>query len=288
MFERFSEAARRAVFFSRFEASCCGAQTIEPEHFLLGVLRENPAVQRHIDADGVRQAIHARLPVAEARTTSVDIPLGTTTKRIIVSAGEEADRLGSRWIECSHLLAGILREEQTHAAQVLEQFAITPAAVGREMPPPELPRLGPLAAGLAAQLARAQHHLERMAEGEADQKLKRRDWTRKEAMAHLIDLATAHHQWIVRALVEPRVTAVSYPEQEWSAAQRVELLPWMQLVEIWVQLQGLLIHLLSNVPEERQEIPIRIGLAPAVPLRELAGSYQERIEVVLGEIVTHG
>ena len=41
MFERYTEKARRAVLFARFEASQSASPAIEPEHMLLGVLRDN-------------------------------------------------------------------------------------------------------------------------------------------------------------------------------------------------------------------------------------------------------
>jgi hypothetical protein len=38
MFERYTESARRVVFFARFEASNYGSRYIETEHLLLGLL----------------------------------------------------------------------------------------------------------------------------------------------------------------------------------------------------------------------------------------------------------
>jgi ATP-dependent Clp protease ATP-binding subunit ClpC len=43
MFERFTEKARRAVFFARYEASQYGNSYIETEHLLLGLWREDLA-----------------------------------------------------------------------------------------------------------------------------------------------------------------------------------------------------------------------------------------------------
>ena len=39
MFERFTERARRCIYFARQSASEYGSQTIETEHLLLGLLR---------------------------------------------------------------------------------------------------------------------------------------------------------------------------------------------------------------------------------------------------------
>ena len=41
VFERYTERARRVIFFGRYEASHFGSKTIETEHFLLGLLRED-------------------------------------------------------------------------------------------------------------------------------------------------------------------------------------------------------------------------------------------------------
>jgi ATP-dependent Clp protease ATP-binding subunit ClpC len=44
MFERYTEKARRVIFFARYEASQFGAPYIETEHLLLGLLQENKAL----------------------------------------------------------------------------------------------------------------------------------------------------------------------------------------------------------------------------------------------------
>jgi ATP-dependent Clp protease ATP-binding subunit ClpA len=41
MFERYTEKARRVIFFARYEASQFGSPYIETEHMLLGILRED-------------------------------------------------------------------------------------------------------------------------------------------------------------------------------------------------------------------------------------------------------
>jgi ATP-dependent Clp protease ATP-binding subunit ClpC len=41
MFERYTEKARRTIFFARYEASQFGSPYTETEHVLLGLLRED-------------------------------------------------------------------------------------------------------------------------------------------------------------------------------------------------------------------------------------------------------
>src|SRR5678810_1031026 len=48
MFERYTERARRVLFFARYEASQLGSISIETEHLLLGILREERSVAASI------------------------------------------------------------------------------------------------------------------------------------------------------------------------------------------------------------------------------------------------
>ena len=43
MFERYTEKARRVIFFGRYEASQFGSPYIDTEHLLLGIVREDKA-----------------------------------------------------------------------------------------------------------------------------------------------------------------------------------------------------------------------------------------------------
>src|SRR5918993_1052669 len=48
MFERYTERARRVLFFARYEASQLGSISIDTEHLLLGILREERSVAASI------------------------------------------------------------------------------------------------------------------------------------------------------------------------------------------------------------------------------------------------
>ena len=50
MFERYTEGARRALFFARYQASQFGSVSIEAEHLLLGLIREPTGVVRRMFA----------------------------------------------------------------------------------------------------------------------------------------------------------------------------------------------------------------------------------------------
>jgi hypothetical protein len=125
MFERYTELARRVLFFARYEASQLGSLTIEPEHLLLGLIREGKGLTSRIFArsrlslDGIRREVEGRTAFHEKVSTSVEIPFAPDTKNVLRFAAEEADRLCHNYIGTEHLLLGILREERSEAAMML-------------------------------------------------------------------------------------------------------------------------------------------------------------------------
>ncbi len=124
MFERYTEKARRVIFFARYEASQYGSPYIETEHLLLGLLREDRALMKQFlgqsdTASEIRAEIERHIPPRERISTSIEVPLTSDSKKILNSAAEEAERLAHRHIGTEHLLLGILRVEGSLAAQIL-------------------------------------------------------------------------------------------------------------------------------------------------------------------------
>jgi hypothetical protein len=114
MFERYTEKARRTIFFSRYEASQYGSPKIEPEHLLLGLLREDKALYRWLPntaPEVIRRKIDEHLEKKKCISTAVDLPLGDMAKKVLKHAANEADRLASRHIGPEHLFLGFLHEE---------------------------------------------------------------------------------------------------------------------------------------------------------------------------------
>jgi ATP-dependent Clp protease ATP-binding subunit ClpC len=137
MFERYTEKARRAIFFARYEASQFGSSYIETEHLLLGLLRENKALARFGGAsllvDPIREEIQKRVPAGKKLPTSVDMPLSVESKRVLTYAQEEAERLSQKHIGTEHLLAALLREEGFLAAEILHERGLTLEKVRGEL-----------------------------------------------------------------------------------------------------------------------------------------------------------
>jgi ATP-dependent Clp protease ATP-binding subunit ClpC len=130
MFERYTERARRALFFARYEASQMGSVTLEPEHILLGLLREprgiiGPILSRaHLALEQVATDLYERSSHREKVATSVEIPFTAAARRVLTGAAEEADRLRHGYIGTEHLLLGLLREDAGAATDILHEHGL--------------------------------------------------------------------------------------------------------------------------------------------------------------------
>ena len=139
MFERYTERARRVLFFARYEASQLGSISIETEHLLLGLIREGKGLtsrifaRSHLSLENIRKEIEGRTVFREKVSTSVEIPFSAETKRVLQFAAEEADRLLHNYIGTEHLLLGILREERSVAASILMEKGMRLNAVREDI-----------------------------------------------------------------------------------------------------------------------------------------------------------
>ena len=125
MFERYTEGARRTIFFARYEALQVGSADIETEHILLGLLREDKALFRRVLSNVEYESIHkdvvahTTVPRGRATAPSADLPLSNESKRVLAFGAEEAERLTHLHIGTEHLLLGLLREEKHPAGNAL-------------------------------------------------------------------------------------------------------------------------------------------------------------------------
>ena len=138
MFERYTEKARRVIFFARYEASQFGSPYIETEHLLLGLIREDKALanrflRSHAAVDSIRKQIEAHTTIREKVSTSVDLPLSHECKRVLAYAAEEAERLSHKHIGTEHLLLGLLREEKCFAAEILHERGLRLSTIREEL-----------------------------------------------------------------------------------------------------------------------------------------------------------
>jgi ATP-dependent Clp protease ATP-binding subunit ClpA len=125
MFERYTERARRVIFFARYEASSLASVSIDTEHLLLGLLRERAAMieaifeRAGVTYQAVQKELENRALPSAPVSTAVDIPLSGYAKAALVRASEEATRMESANVDSAHLLLGLLGEPEGLAAQML-------------------------------------------------------------------------------------------------------------------------------------------------------------------------
>ncbi|HEY8563209.1 MAG TPA: ATP-dependent Clp protease ATP-binding subunit [Pyrinomonadaceae bacterium] len=131
MFERYTEKARRVIFFARYEALQYGSQVISPEHILLGLMREDKTLSARffpfrssLSVETIRREVEERITLKERIPQSAELHLSNETKRILALAAEESRKLKNRHIGPEHLLLGILREEKSIAAEILFGYGL--------------------------------------------------------------------------------------------------------------------------------------------------------------------
>lgn len=111
MFERYTESARRAIFFARYEASQFGSPYIELGHLLLGLVKENKELEPGLDRENVILQYQLKKASEHPISTSIDLPLSNATKRALGYGQDIADRCNIRRIDAFTLYLGVRKEE---------------------------------------------------------------------------------------------------------------------------------------------------------------------------------
>ncbi len=115
MFERYTEQARRVVFFARYEASVQHAEKITTAYLLLGLVREGgPRVDAisSLKTNGTQLRSMLGVPASAKLPSRADlkreIRLTDDSKRVLYYASQEASADNSNNIDTDHLLRGLL------------------------------------------------------------------------------------------------------------------------------------------------------------------------------------
>lgn len=126
MFERYTERARRVLFFARLELSDLGGASIETEHLMLGLLSQGKGMidalftHWNVPRADFRRKLRDRIRIEATKLpTSTEVPFSEAAKRTLNYAAKEADRLQHKTIGAEHLLLGLLREDTCVPATML-------------------------------------------------------------------------------------------------------------------------------------------------------------------------
>jgi len=74
MFERYTEATRRTLFFARFETSTVGGVEIQAEHLVLGPLRSDKGLTRRLFASMDLSYAEARAEILQHVDADQQLP----------------------------------------------------------------------------------------------------------------------------------------------------------------------------------------------------------------------
>jgi excisionase family DNA binding protein len=130
MWQRFTERARKAVFYAQEEAGKWNQNLVGPEHLLLGLVREDDSfTARILDRIGVsRDQIRSEVQKHLSPGTDdqgKDLSLTPRAKQVVDLAYAEAKRLKNPYIGGEHLLLGLIAEQEGLAARVLIGLGMT-------------------------------------------------------------------------------------------------------------------------------------------------------------------
>lgn len=131
MWERYSERARRAVYFAQTEAQRRNAPSVTSEHLLLGILRDpNCFASKAVSLQGVAGwSVFGELAGAletYATPSPPDLVLSPDAKRAVDLAAQQARWIGNNYIGTEHLLLGVLMEGQSLASRTLRARGMEP------------------------------------------------------------------------------------------------------------------------------------------------------------------
>jgi len=130
MFDRFTDRARKVMGLARQEAQRLRHDYIGTEHVLLGLVEEGSGVAasvlKNLDVDlrKIRRAVEKLVGGGSTIPSMGLIPFTPRAKKVLELSLEEATRLGHTYIGTEHLLLGLIREDESIAAQVLRNMNV--------------------------------------------------------------------------------------------------------------------------------------------------------------------
>jgi ATP-dependent Clp protease ATP-binding subunit ClpC len=152
MFEKYTETARKVIFFARYEASQLGGEFVDTEHLLLGVLRGDPPLARRVLKDprqieSIRKQVEKQFSQGDQTSVSGDFPLTKDSKTVMTRAAKEAELAKDQHVSTEHLFLALILEQECNASKILIANGVTAVQVKHEMTnfePANPPEAGPV------------------------------------------------------------------------------------------------------------------------------------------------
>ncbi|HEY1832465.1 MAG TPA: Clp protease N-terminal domain-containing protein [Acidimicrobiales bacterium] len=121
MFERFTDRARRVIVLAQEEARDLGHDLIRPEHLALGLLEGDGVAARalaelDVTRDAVLERFLAQVPVGVGHGQK--LPFTPSAKKTLELSLREALQLKHSYIGTEHILLGLIRLDDSPAAEL--------------------------------------------------------------------------------------------------------------------------------------------------------------------------
>jgi ATP-dependent Clp protease ATP-binding subunit ClpC len=138
MQEKFTERVRKILAIARQEAIKFHNDYIGTEHILLGIVKEGEGVavmvlnELGVNLDDLQRTIESNLEYGSKTLILGEIPLNQEARAAINWAIEEARKMNHSYIGTEHILLGILKEEKSLGAQILQSLGLELEIVRQE------------------------------------------------------------------------------------------------------------------------------------------------------------
>ena len=135
-------------------------------------------------------------------------------------------------------------------------------------------------------LAQAEAQLGKITDLDSRQVRSPGKWSRKQVLGHLIDSAANNHQRFVRAqLGQELLVFPGYEQEGWVSVQRYQDENWATLVALWRCYNRHLLHVMTQVPNDRLSRRCVIGASDPVTLEFLMKDYVAHLKHHLKQIL---
>ena len=130
-FERFTDLNRHSIVLAQEAARTHKHDFIGTEHLLLGLIGEprglayEVLIARAGPEQRIRDAVEEAMPPAGRKALRGHIPFRPESKEAIVQARRAAVDLSHNWVGTEHMLLGLIRTQDSPAAQVLRSLGFT-------------------------------------------------------------------------------------------------------------------------------------------------------------------
>ena len=130
-FDRYTNLNRHTIVLAQEAARTHKHDSIGTEHLLLGLLGEPRGLAYEVlvakagSEQGVRDAIEAAMPPAGEKALRGHIAFRPEGKEAIEQALRASADLGHDWVGTEHSLLGLIRTQQSLAAQILRDLGFT-------------------------------------------------------------------------------------------------------------------------------------------------------------------